>query len=209
MAVEFRPADVEARRIYRTLVTGVIPRPIGWISTVDADDNDNVAPFSFFNVACVDPPMIQFAHGSRADGSLKDTARNVLETEEFVHNVVTRDVLQRMHDSSATLPADESEFDACGIERAPSKTVAPPRVADAKVSFECSLERALELGSHVLFIGEIEYVHIDDAVATEAGELDLFELDAVGRLSAGQYVELEEFLQLPPVKEEDFPKSGE
>ncbi len=207
MPVEFRPSDVESRKVYRTLVSGVVPRPIGWISTIDADGNDNIAPFSFFNVACVDPPIIHFAHGTHADGTLKDTARNILETEEFVHNVVTGEVLERMHGTSATYPSEVSEFDACEIERAPSETVVPPRVADAKVSFECTLDRALELGSHILFLGEIQYIHLDDSVVTDEGELDIFELDAVGRLAAGQYLELKEFLELPSVKDEDFPKS--
>jgi len=208
MGMSFRPADAGSAVNYRTLVGAVVPRPIGWISTVGADGVDNVAPFSFFGVACVDPPMLQFSQGTRADGTMKDTGRNVHETGEFVHNVVTESTLEAMHESSATLGPGESEFDACGIERAPARTVSPPRVADAVASFECRLHRALELGTHTLFVGRVEYVHVDESATTD-GSLDIDAFDPVGRLTAGRYVGVDSQCRMEPVKGEDFPKDGE
>lgn len=208
MPTSFRPKEVEDRKIYRTLVGTVVPRPIGWISTCDADGNTNIAPFSFFGVACVDPPLVHFAQGTTADGSLKDTANNIHETGEFVHNLVTEQTLEDMHNSSAPFPPGESEFDACDIASTPSSTVAPPRVMDSPVSFECSLHEALELGTHTLFIGEIQCVHFDSTVTTADGELDIDKFDGVGRLTAGRYATLESQLSLDRVKAEDFPKES-
>ena len=207
MVIGYRPKDVEDRRIYRTLSTAIIPRPIGWISTCNSEDKDNLAPFSFFTVSCVDPPMIQFTHGTRADGSLKDTAHNIHEIEEFVHNVVTEETLELMHQSSITLPSDESEFDVYGIERAPSQIVSPPRVAASPVSFECTLHQTLELGTHTVFIGKIEFIHCDDSVTTANGELDIEKLDAVGRLTAGRYLLSDSVAEIDSVKDSDFPKN--
>lgn len=207
MEIGYRPEDVEDRRIYRTLSTTVVPRPIGWISTCNSDGEDNLAPFSFFTVSCVDPPMIQFTHGTRANGSLKDTAHNIHETEEFVHNVVTEETVEMMHQSSSTLPSDESEFDVYGIERASSEIVSPPRVAASPISFECTLQQTLELGTHTVFIGKIEFIHCEDSVTTATGELDIEKLDAVGRLTAGRYLLSDSVVGIDSVTDSDFPKS--
>lgn len=206
MTVEFRPEDVEARRVYRTLTATVVPRPIGWISTRSADGTDNLAPYSFFNVACVDPPLIHFSQGTHADGALKDTANNIHETEEFVHNVVTEATLRQMHQSSTTLPPTESEFDAYDIDRAPSRTVSPARVADSPIAFECTLDRAMELGTHTLFIGEVQYIHFDESVTINE-DLDIEKLDTIGRLTAGNYLSIDSKIKQETVKDEDFPKT--
>lgn len=208
MSVSFRPEEVEDRKVYRTLAGTVVPRPIGWISTCDSDGNANLAPFSFFNVACVDPPMVHFAHGTTADGSSKDTANNIHETGEFVHNLVTEKTLEDMHNSSAPFPSSESEFEACDIEAESSDTISPPRVKNSPVSFECSLHKALELGTHTLFIGEIQCVHFDSSVTTADGELDIDKFDGIGRLTAGRYATLDSQLKLDSVKTEDFPKES-
>lgn len=186
MPVEFAPGDEEERRVYRTLTAAVIPRPIGWISSVDADGRDNLAPYSFFNVVCVTPPIVMFSHSQHVEGRMKDTGRNVIETGEFVHNVVSESVAERMHETSTEIPPDESEFDAFDVERADATRVAPPRVADAPVAFECTLRRSIDLGSHSMILGDVEYVHLADSVV-EGGELDLEKFDALGRLSAGKY----------------------
>jgi flavin reductase (DIM6/NTAB) family NADH-FMN oxidoreductase RutF len=206
MTIRFQPENVESSTNYRTIVGSIVPRPIGWISTVDAAGVDNVAPYSFFGIACVDPPMLQFAQGKHADGSLKDTGKNIRDTEEFVHNLVTEQTLESMHQSSVTMPRDESEFDACEIERSPSHIVSPPRVADAVASFECSLHRTLELGSHTLIIGRIECIHIDESATTD-GKIDIDKFDPVGRITAGRYLSVESQIMMDSVKDEDFPKT--
>jgi len=169
---------------YRLLSTAVTPRPIAWVSTTSPAGVDNLAPYSFFNVVAVDPPVVMFAPvGSQ---NLKDTPRNVRETEQFVVNTVTRDVVEQMNATSATLPVGESEFDEFDIERADSVAVEPPRVAAANVAMECERREWIEVGGSVLILGEVVHVHVEESVLMD-GKIDIDNLDTVGRLAGSQY----------------------
>ena len=170
---------------YRLLAGAVVPRPIGWVSTRSVEGVDNLAPYSFFNVVAVDPPVLMFAPVGTGE-DLKDTPTNVLDTEEFVVNVVTGDLAEAMNETAATLPQGESEFDRAGLERGESVEVEAPRVAAAKVAFECELYDAIEIGGSLLVLGEVVYAHVDDEVLTD-GKMDTEKLDAVGRLSGNEY----------------------
>ncbi|GAA0659308.1 flavin reductase family protein [Salarchaeum japonicum] len=181
--MEYAPDEVGS--MYRTLSGAVVPRPIAWVSSTSADGVDNLAPYSFFNVVSVEPPTVMFSPLDTDERS-KDTTRNVRETEEFVVNVVTGESVEAMNETSATLRADESEFEHAGVTRVESERVRPPRVAESPVNFECSLYDTLRVGDSVLVVGEVEYVHVDDALAPD-GELDVRELDAVGRLAGSFY----------------------
>ena len=193
----------EVPSLYRTLAGAVVPRPIAWVSTTNADTVeqsststrtqseegvDNLAPYSFFNVVAVDPPVVMFApvDDDSEPSGLKDTPRNVEATGEFVVNVVTEELAEAMNATSATLPAGESEFDHAGLERAASRVVSPPRVAASPVAFECSLYEMVDVGSSTMVLGEVEWVHVDDDVTTD-GKVDVTKLDAVGRLSGSLY----------------------
>jgi flavin reductase (DIM6/NTAB) family NADH-FMN oxidoreductase RutF len=159
------------------------------VSTLDADGVANLAPYSFFNVACVDPPVLQFAPGKRRGrpGNLTDSQHNVKATGEFVVNVVTRAFAAAMNETSATLAPGESEFDHAGLERAASSKVAPPRVAGVVAAFECEHRETVDLGSNALVLGDVVHVHVDDRVVTEAGKVDVTEVDTVGRLAGSWY----------------------
>ena len=183
--MEFDVDDAERGTMYRTLSGAVVPRPIGWISTVDESGTDNLAPYSFFNVVSVAPPVVMFAPVDGQDG-LKDTAQNVLDTEEFVVNVVTADLAEAMNATSATLPGDESEFDHAELTREPSVRVAPPRVAEAPVHFECELYEFVDVGVSSLVLGEVVHVHLEESVVTD-GKMDTGKLDALGRLAGSAY----------------------
>lgn len=174
--------------LYRTLAGAVVPRPIAWVATTSPAGVDNLAPYSFFNVVAIDPPVLMFApvDDDESPEGLKDTPRNVEATEEFVVNVVTEPVAEAMNETAATLPAGESEFDRAGVTRADSRTVAPPRVAESPVAFECSLYEMVDVGGSTMVLGEVEWVHVDDAVTTE-GKLDVEKLDVVGRLSGSLF----------------------
>jgi len=178
--------------MYRTLAGAVVPRPIAWVSTTEPEGVDNLAPYSFFNVVAVDPPVVMFAPVNDSDSpeGLKDTPRNVRETGEFVVNVVTESVAEAMNETSATLSPGESEFDRADLTRAASRVVAPPRVAESPVAFECSLYEMLDVGDSSMVLGEVEWVHADDDVTTD-GKLDVQKLDAVGRLSGSLYATTE------------------
>ncbi|WP_137283550.1 flavin reductase family protein [Halorussus salinisoli] len=188
--MEIDPDEIPS--MYRTLAGAVVPRPIAWVSTTSPEGVDNLAPYSFFNVVAIDPPVVMFApvDDDESPDGLKDTPRNIRENEEFVVNAVTESVAEAMNETSATLPTGESEFDRAGISRTDTRAVAPPRVAESPVAFECSLYEMLDVGGSTMVLGEVEWVHLDDEVTT-GGKLDVDKLDAVGRLSGSLYATTE------------------
>jgi len=140
----------------------IAPRPIGWISTLGRSGIRNLAPYSFFNLFNYRPPIIGFA-----STSAKDTLRNAQETGEFVWNLATRDVAERMNATSATVPYGTDEFVLAGLTASPSKLVRPPRVAESPVHFECKVTDIVQLKDHRgtavptwLVLGEVVAVHI-------------------------------------------------
>jgi flavin reductase (DIM6/NTAB) family NADH-FMN oxidoreductase RutF len=139
------------------------PRPIGWISTRDANGNVNLAPYSFFNAFNYHPPLIGFS-----STSWKDTVGNIRETGEFVWNLATMDLAQAMNKTAASVPHEVDEFTLAGLTELPSTLVKPPRVAESPVSFECKLSQIIQLqgadGAKAeawLTIGEVVAIHID------------------------------------------------
>src|SRR5580700_7388138 len=166
--LEFDPATADKRQVYRLLTVSVVPGPIGWASTVSARGITNLAPFSFFTVVCVHPPMISLTIARNPDGSEKHTLRNVRETGEFCVNVVTRPVWKEMVDSANGFPEDDSEFAETGLTPISSVKVKPPRVKEAPIHFECKLHQVIELGPyrHPLVIGEVVYIHVAPACMT-------------------------------------------
>ncbi|WP_297492207.1 flavin reductase family protein [Acidocella sp.] len=151
------------------------PRPIGWVSTQGADGSVNLAPYSFFNAFCYTPPIIGFS-----SIGAKDSLRNVRETGEFVWNLVTRELGAAMNASAVMAPYGVDEFALAGLEKAPSRLVAPPRVAAAKVNFECRVADIVRLKSAAgveadawLVLGEVVGVHIAPEVLRD-GVFDTF-----------------------------------
>lgn len=174
---------------YRLLSGSVVPRPIAWVSS-RGPAGENLAPYSFFNVVAVQPPVLMFAPVATPTAP-KDTLANAVETEAFAVNVVTRDLVEAMNESAATLPPGESEFERAGVTPVDADRVDAPRVAEAKVSFECELYEATEVGGSTMVLGEVVYAHVDDAVTTD-GKLDTEKLDAVGRLAGNSYADVSE-----------------
>ena len=169
---------------YRLLSAAVVPRPIAWVSS-RGPRGENLAPFSFFNVVAIDPPVVLFAPvGVGVDR--KDTAENALATEAFVVNVVTEDLVAAMNESAATLAPEESEFERAGVTPVEAAVVDAPRVAEAHVALECTLSDSMDIGGSTLVFGEVVHAHVDDALL-EDGKLDVTRLDATGRLAGGYY----------------------
>jgi flavin reductase (DIM6/NTAB) family NADH-FMN oxidoreductase RutF len=175
---------------YRLLVGAVVPRPVAWITTRSRDGIVNAAPFSSYNYVAHSPPMVAVNIGSR-DGQLKDTARNIVETGEFVVNVATLDAMDMMHGCSADYPAETSEPQALGIELIGSERVAAPRVAVSPIQMECRLERAITLGRglNTLYIGEVLMFHLADTVY-DGRHIDSVKLRPIARLGGPLYAEL-------------------
>jgi flavin reductase (DIM6/NTAB) family NADH-FMN oxidoreductase RutF len=193
--LEYDPAAIERRAVYRLLTGAVVPRPIGWASTMSAAGRANLAPFSFFTVVCVIPPMVSLTIARNPDGSEKHTLRNIRETQEFCVNVVTAPVWKEMVDSANGFPEHESEFDKTGLTPIAAVKIRPPRVAQVPIHLECRLHQVIELGPnrHPLVIGEVVYFHVDPACMSN-GYIDMRKLDPIGRLNGFQYVTLGEIL---------------
>ncbi len=200
------PSDISHSEIYGILLNSVAPRPIAWVSTISASGRRNLAPFSFFNAVCVDPPLLAFAPGLRTSkmpgvgrGEAKDTLRNVRETQEFVVNIVTYELREAMNLTSGEYDASVNEFELAKVTPAPSKIVRPPRVAESPVSFECRLHQILDFSpaptSSSLVIGQIISIHIDDAHLKD-GRLDRNSLDLIGRMGGIQYTRTTERFEM-------------
>jgi flavin reductase (DIM6/NTAB) family NADH-FMN oxidoreductase RutF len=195
--MEIDAASLDADAAYRLLVGAVVPRPIAWITTIAPSGLVNAAPFSCYTFVCNDPPMLAINVGRR-DGQLKDTARNIRDSGEFVVNVVGEDLLESMHATSAECGPEISEIEALQIEVAPSTAVRPPRIAASPVNLECRLDRVIELGrlQNQIVFGCIVHFHVADAVY-ERGKIDSEKLKPVARLAGRRYARLGDTVNLP------------
>lgn len=181
--------------IYKIMIGSVIPRPIAWVSSVGLNNITNLAPFSFFNCLGVDPPMIGFSPAYKSivkqDDQVirepKDTMRNILETGEFVVNIVSKDLSVQMNQSSAEYPPEISEFDKVGLTAAPATMIKAPLVAEAPINFECKLIEHIQHGNNNLILGEIICMHLDDNVIDARGHIRSDVLQAVGRMAGSFY----------------------
>jgi len=181
----------------------VMPRPIGWISTIDAQGVVNLAPYSYFNAVCADPPFVMFAPNAASPGTAKDTYRNLCEVPEFVANVVSEHDGKRMNATSKPFPYGVDEFATCGIEPAPSRLVKPPRVASARAALECRVYQVVHLPqasdgreSHVV-VGQVVGIHIADEVIHNGlvDERLLHPLTRLGYMNYGTLGEIFEMLR--------------
>ena len=181
---------------FKALVT---PRPIGWISSLDAEGRANLAPYSFFNALADAPPLVMYASNGGKIGldEGKDTVANLRATGEFVVNVVPFRLRDAMNASSGNHPAGVDEFELAGLEKAASQVVAPPRVAEAPAALECKVWRIIELPgeANVMVIGEVLGVHIDDAVIV-GGKVDVTLFQPLSRLGYRDYAAVTEVFSL-------------
>lgn len=180
MRTEFDPADPDVN-FYKMLTAVVVPRPIAWVSTVSADGIPNLAPHSFYSVACARPPIVSFTSVGK-----KDTLRNVRETGEFVVNLAPARLLEDVNDSAARFAPDQSEPERLGIALEPSVRVRPPRVAASPVSIECRLHSATELGDSTLVLGDVQLITVDPDVLVD-GHPDYARLDPLARLGKDEW----------------------
>jgi len=165
--MDFDFGALEVAKRYKLLAGLVVPRPIALVSTL-ANGVVNVAPFSFFNALGDDPPICIISVENRDEGPPKDTARNILDTREFVVNLVDEPMAAPMHECSVAFPPETSELEQVGFTAAASQRVAPPRVAEAPVSLECRLYQHIPIGPRHLLIGEILWLHVRDGVLDPA-----------------------------------------
>ena len=180
----------------------VVPRPIGWISTLSADGVPNLAPFSYFNAVSGVPPHVMFSPGGAGpEGASKHSLLNVEATGEFVANVVSLALVEQMVKTSAPAAEDVDEFELAGLAKAPSKLVKPPRVAEAPIHLECRHWKTIEMPQSAgepchLVIGRVVGVHIADEVIDDDGFVDVLRFNAVARLGYRQYTAVERVFEI-------------
>ena len=194
--MEFVASELTAVQLYKLLTGAVVPRPIAWVSCRSAAGELNLAPFSFFNVVCASPPTLMVSVGCRDDGVPKDTAIFARETGELVVNITTEDVVEHMNVTSIDAPSGVSEFEIAGLTPAPSIVVAPPRVLESPVSFECRLAETLQIGQSTLLFAQVLYLHVRDDVYRPDHKIDAQALRPVGRLSGPSYGRVREIFDI-------------
>jgi flavin reductase (DIM6/NTAB) family NADH-FMN oxidoreductase RutF len=192
--------SLKPREAYGWMISTILPRPIAWVSTISADGKTNLAPFSFFQGVTANPPTLMFVPVNTRDGTRKDTVRNIEAVPEFVVNLVPFALGGKMNATSATLPYGDSEFETFGIAATPSQRVRPPRVAEAPVAFECTLDRILQIGegplaANVIF-GRIQVAHVKDDVLGADGRPDSARLDLIGRLGGEGFTRTRERFEI-------------
>ena len=186
--------------LFPSLVT---PRPIGWISTVDAQGRANLAPYSFFNLASSTPPMLMLSINVAPDRDQKDTLANIRSQGEFVYNLATVPLAQQMSDSSVTAPFGTDEFEMVGLAKAPSVKVRPPRVALSPMAMECVVERIVDIEPRevgdtltTVVLGRVVGLHIDDALLDAKGRFDSVAARPLARLGGLKYAEMRDTFEL-------------
>jgi flavin reductase (DIM6/NTAB) family NADH-FMN oxidoreductase RutF len=193
------PAPLSPQDVYRLLTGIVVPRPIAWVTTRSPAGVTNLAPFSCFTFVSSEPPMIGINVGLR-NGELKDTARNILDTGEFVVNIGDETMIRQIHLSAVAHPPDMSETELLELETADSVRVAIPRLAQAPINLECRLREALAFGDAGtrFIVGEVLMFHIRDGLC-ERGKIDTLKLRPVCRLAGQNYASLGQIYSMESV----------
>lgn len=191
------PNKLDPGQAYRLMGGCIVPRPIAWITTVSKEGKSNAAPFSFFNGLNAKPPLLTVAIGQR-EGNPKDTLRNIIDTGEFVVNVVTESNAENMAQTAANYPAQTSEIEALGLATLPSDKIAPFRLQASPIQMECKLRQTVKVegASTTLVIGEVVMYHVHDDLLVE-GTIDQAKLQSVGRIGNQLYTKSGEQFPLP------------
>ena len=199
MRTDFSPSATSARDFYRLLTAVVVPRPIAWVSSVSPEGIDNVAPHSFFTVASTNPPIVQFTSVGE-----KDSLRNITASGEFVVNLAPAALLEEVNATGTNFTPQVSEFDAAGLTREPSLTVAAPRVKESPAVLECRLHSVLPIGDSTLVFGEVTHAAVSEEVLDGSHpRIDL--LEPLARLGLDEWGTLGEIQDLGRIRLKDWP----
>lgn len=192
MYIDF--AELSHSQVYFTMIQTVIPRPIAWVLSENPKGRFNLAPFSYFNAVCSDPPLLMISIGKKPDGSFKDTRVNIEQRREFVVHIAHEGMLDALNESSATLSADVSEIDRQELATRPLPGSRLPRLADCRVAISCECYQIQEIGGipQTLIFGLIKGIYVDDAIISgdtkSRVKVHADQLSPIGRLGANEYV---------------------
>ena len=199
--VSINTKEIPFQDRYKLLIGSIVPRPIGFVSTISPDGIYNLAPFSFFNGVCSEPMTVLFCPVIRgSDGKEKDTLKNIKATKEFVVNIVSEEFAEKMNQCSAEYPPNVDEFKESGLTPEKSEVIKPPLVKEAKVNMECKLIQLVEIGNKpgggTVVIGEVVYFHASEDVYQD-GKIILSKLKPVARLGGTDYARVTDIFSLP------------
>lgn len=181
-----RTDEQTAHDNYKLLIGSIVPRPIAFVTSLDEAGVVNAAPFSFFNIVNDDPAMVMFSCVRKPNGEMKDTARNILTSKEFIVHIVDEDNVATINHTSINAPSGISEIELAGLTTTPGQTVKVPRVQECKIAMECRLAQHVELGHCDMIIGEVIGFYIDEELY-ENGRIDIGKLKPVSRLAGASY----------------------
>ncbi len=198
--MQFDPENLDQSAIYKLVTGSIIPRPIGWISTVDENGINNLAPFSYFNAVGEDPPHVMFST-VRGNNTNKDTLNNVLTNGQFVVNMVTEELTEQMNKTAQIIPSDEDEFKLANLTPIASTKIKPMRVKESLVTFECEMVHHYFLENHknggaCIVIGLIFMMHFDDSILLENYKINLETYKPIARLAGSNYAKLGELFSV-------------
>ena len=182
----------------------VVPRPIGWISTVDREGRHNLAPYSQFQNVTFNPPIVMFSANQNTDGVRKDSVRNAEDTGQFVWNMATYALREAVNKSAEELPHGVDEFEHAGLVKLPSRKVKPMRVAGSPIQFECEYLNTLRfpgvppMGTADVVFGRVVAIHIDDEVIDDKGMLDILKIQPLARMGYYDYTSITEVFPMKP-----------
>ena len=198
---------------YNPFKSLVIPRPIGWLSTLSPEGVVNLAPYSQWMMLNFDPPTVAISAGAHPDNNrLKDTVRNIEQTGEFVFNMATWDLREAVNISSTFVGPDVDEMELAGLTRAPSRLVKPPRVAESPVHFECRWFTTMTLpgfrpdNNASLVIGHVIAIHIKDEFMTPEGRVDVIKIRPLARLGYYDYTSVDSVFEMAPLDKGEMAK---
>ena len=198
--MQFDPNELDYSAVYKLLTGAIIPRPIGWISSISEDGINNLAPFSYFNAVGDDPPHVMFSVG-RGNNINKDTLNNVLNTKQFVVNMVTEALAEKMNLTAQSVPSHVDEFALAHIDSIQSIKVKPLRVKESPITFECELVHHYFLEDHknggaCVIIGRIVMMHFDESVLMDNYKINLESYKPIARLAGSNYAKIGELFSV-------------
>ena len=190
--LNINPKNISTRELHKYLVSCIGPRPIALASTIDRNGNNNLSPFSFFNIFSSNPPIVIFSPSRRVrNNTTKDTLENIKETKEVVINIVTKKLVEQASLSSIEFPSDVDEFIKSGLTAIPSEIILPKRVNESPIQLECKVNDIISLGNNGgagnLIICEIVLIHINKNILNIDNQIDPNKLQLVGRLGQNWY----------------------
>ncbi|MGB5398504.1 MAG: flavin reductase family protein [Gammaproteobacteria bacterium] len=187
---------------YFHMIQTLVPRPIAWVLSENETGNYNLAPFSYFNAVCSDPPIVMISIGKKPDGSDKDTLRNIRQRKHFNVHIADLGLLEALNQSSATLDANDSELDHSDLTTTEFEGASLPRITQCKIAYGCVLHDIHEIGNtpQAVVYGEIKNIYIDDSIISinQNGRIKVHadSLQPVARLGSNEYMKPGEIIQL-------------